>query len=79
MISKIVKVSLYWVKHIIWVDIKSKTSSREPSGTPALTWCLALQHYYRRFVTLKTRRCKVKFFRNRFVFIFADIFNNDVD
>ena len=38
-----------------------------------------LQHYYRRFVTLIARRCKVKFFRNWFAFIFADIFNNDVD
>ena len=39
----------------------------------------SLQHYYRRFVTLIARRCKVNFFRNRFAFIFADIFNNDVD
>ena len=40
---------------------------------------VTLRHYYRRFVTLIARRCKVKFFRNQFVFIFADIFNNDVD
>ena len=38
-----------------------------------------LQHFYRRIVTLITRRCEVKFFRNQFAFIFADIFNNNVD
>ena len=36
------------------------------------------QHYCRRIVTLIARRYKVKFFRNQFAFIFADIFNNNV-
>ena len=38
----------------------------------------ALQHYYRRFVTLIARRCQVKCFKNQFAFIFADMFNSDV-
>ena len=50
-----------------------------PMGTNCAPLLAALQHYYRRFVTLIARRCKVKFFRNWFAFIFANIFNNDVD
>ena len=41
-----------------------------------LQFGFTLQHYHRRFVTLIARRCKVKFFRNRFVYIFVNIFNN---
>ena len=59
---------------------KVRSSVRSNEGLNSSCTEEALQHYCRRIVTLIARQCKeVKFFRNRFVFIFADIFNNDVD